>query len=103
MYYAKVLFALIKIYYNSNRNHFIFSEYLVSIKCITNIYNVCRCYNLADISWFRREIASFIFGIDIPTSTFEEALEYFKDAESIQPKFYWLVVFKVLILQFVIF
>lgn len=61
------------------------------------MYIIGRCYNLSDISWFRREIASIIFGVEIPTSTFEEALEYFKDAESIQPKFYWLVVYKVLI------
>ncbi|VVC33569.1 Tetratricopeptide-like helical domain [Cinara cedri] len=46
------------------------------------------CYNLADISWFRREIGSIIFATDIPSSTFEEALEYFREAESIQPKFY---------------
>lgn len=52
-------------------------------------YVICRCYNLADISWFRREIGSIIFGTEIPTSTFEEALEYFREAESIQPKFYW--------------
>lgn len=58
---------------------------------------ICRCYNLADISWFRREIGSIIFGTEIPTSTFEEALEYFKEAESLQPKFYWFVIFNVLL------
>lgn len=53
------------------------------------MYTFIRCYNLADISWFRREIGSIIFGTDIPTSTFEEALEYFREAEALQPKFYW--------------
>jgi len=46
------------------------------------------CYNLADISWFRRKLGSIIFDTEIPTSTYEEALEYFREAESIQPKFY---------------
>ncbi|XP_001947696.1 regulator of microtubule dynamics protein 1 [Acyrthosiphon pisum] len=46
------------------------------------------CYNLADISWFRRKLGSIIFGTEIPESTYEEALEYFREAESIQPKFY---------------
>jgi len=56
-----------------------------------SIIVIFRCYNLADISWFRRQIGSLIFGTDIPTSTFEEALEYFRGAESLQPKFYWFV------------
>ncbi|XP_022177233.1 regulator of microtubule dynamics protein 1-like [Myzus persicae] len=46
------------------------------------------CYNLADTSWFRRKLGSIIFGTEIPESTYEEALEYFREAESIQPKFY---------------
>ncbi|XP_025421611.1 regulator of microtubule dynamics protein 1-like [Sipha flava] len=46
------------------------------------------CYNLADISWFQRNIGSIIFSTEIPSSTFEEALKYFKEAESLQPKFY---------------
>ncbi|XP_027853099.2 regulator of microtubule dynamics protein 1-like [Aphis gossypii] len=45
-------------------------------------------YNLADISWFRRKLGSILLGTEIPTSTYEEALEYFREAESIQPKFY---------------
>lgn len=48
-----------------------------------------RSYNLADISWFRRKLGSILLGTEIPTSTYEEALEYFREAESIQPKFYW--------------
>lgn len=47
-----------------------------------------RCYSVADMPWYQRKIASTIFGADIPSSTYEEALEYFRVAESMQPLFY---------------
>lgn len=51
-------------------------------------YFTYRCYSVADMPWYQRKIASTIFGADIPTSTYEEALEYFREAESMQPLFY---------------
>ena len=39
-----------------------------------------RCYFFADMSWYTHKIASLIFGTP-PTSTFQEALEYFSNAE----------------------
>ncbi|XP_017883500.1 regulator of microtubule dynamics protein 1-like isoform X2 [Ceratina calcarata] len=45
------------------------------------------CYQVADLTWYQRKIASVIFG-EPPTSTFEEALKYFKNAEAIDPNFY---------------
>jgi len=62
--------------------------------------NIFRCYNLADTSWFRRKLGSIIFGTEIPESTYEEALEYFREAESIQPKFYWYNLLDVLIVTY---
>lgn len=64
---------------------------------------IFRCYNLADISWLQRNIGSIIFSTEIPSSTFEEALEYFKEAESIQPKFYWFDLHNLVILHSIIF
>lgn len=37
--------------------------------------------------WYQRKIASMIFTTP-PTSTFEEALEYFNKAEEVEPRFY---------------
>jgi len=45
------------------------------------------CYQMADMPWYQRKIASTIFAAP-PTSTYEEALEYFLKAETIDPKFY---------------
>ncbi|XP_076749541.1 regulator of microtubule dynamics protein 1 isoform X2 [Xylocopa sonorina] len=45
------------------------------------------CYQVADLTWYQRKIASIIFG-QPPTSSFEEALKYFENAEKIDPNFY---------------
>lgn len=45
------------------------------------------CYQVADLSWYQRKIASVIFG-EPPISSFEEALKYFQNAESLDPNFY---------------
>ena len=66
---------------------------------------ICRCYDVANISWLQRELGSFIFGADIPSSTFEEALGYFREAESLRPKFYWFDydLYYVTVLHFIIY
>ncbi|XP_050537606.1 regulator of microtubule dynamics protein 1-like [Daktulosphaira vitifoliae] len=46
------------------------------------------CYSVADMPWYQRQIASSIFGATLPTATYEEALEHFKSAETLQPLFY---------------
>ncbi|KOX76017.1 Regulator of microtubule dynamics protein 1 [Melipona quadrifasciata] len=45
------------------------------------------CFQVADLTWYQRKIASVIFG-DPPSSSFEEALKYFETAEAIDPNFY---------------
>ncbi|XP_050478942.1 regulator of microtubule dynamics protein 1-like isoform X1 [Bombus huntii] len=45
------------------------------------------CYQVADLTWYQRKIASVIFG-EPPSSSFEEALKYFETAEEIDPNFY---------------
>ncbi|CAK9807837.1 Regulator of microtubule dynamics protein 1 [Anthophora plagiata] len=45
------------------------------------------CYQVADLTWYQRKIASVIFGAP-PVSTFDEALKYFENAEEIDPNFY---------------
>ncbi|KAJ8670340.1 hypothetical protein QAD02_001599 [Eretmocerus hayati] len=45
------------------------------------------CYQVADLAWYQRKIASAIFG-EPPTSSFEEALLYFEKAEQVDPNFY---------------
>ncbi|KAK9297923.1 hypothetical protein QLX08_008463 [Tetragonisca angustula] len=45
------------------------------------------CYQVADLTWYQRKIASVIFG-EPPSSSFEEALKYFETAEGIDPNFY---------------
>lgn len=45
------------------------------------------CFQVADLSWYQRKIASIIFG-EPPTSSYEEALTYFKNAENVDPNFY---------------
>ena len=45
------------------------------------------CYQVSDLAWYQRKIASAIFG-EPPNSSFEEALHYFEKAENIDPNFY---------------
>ncbi|XP_063238371.1 regulator of microtubule dynamics protein 1-like isoform X1 [Bacillus rossius redtenbacheri] len=45
------------------------------------------CFSIADLPWYQRKIASAVFS-DPPTSTYEEALQYFLRAEEKDPNFY---------------
>ncbi|OAD53944.1 Regulator of microtubule dynamics protein 1 [Eufriesea mexicana] len=45
------------------------------------------CYQIADLTWYQRKIALIIFGEPL-SSSFEEALKYFINAEKIDPNFY---------------
>ncbi|XP_011314501.1 regulator of microtubule dynamics protein 1-like [Fopius arisanus] len=45
------------------------------------------CFSVADMPWYQRKIASAIFGT-VPSSSYEEALQYFETAEKIDPLFY---------------
>jgi len=45
------------------------------------------CYEVSTLTWYQRKIASVIFG-EPPTSSFEEALIYYENAEKIDPNFY---------------
>lgn len=44
-------------------------------------FRLSRCYFVADMSWYTKKVAAVIFATP-PTSTFEEALNYFLMAES---------------------
>ncbi|KAF5290828.1 hypothetical protein FQA39_LY14590 [Lamprigera yunnana] len=45
------------------------------------------CFQISNISWLQRKISSLLF-CSCPTSTYEEAYDYFMRAEELQPKFY---------------
>nr|KAI8762001.1 regulator of microtubule dynamics protein 1 [Biomphalaria glabrata] len=45
------------------------------------------CFLFADMPWYQRKVASVIFASP-PTSTYDEALEYFIKAEEAEPDFY---------------
>lgn len=45
------------------------------------------CYQISDLTWYQRKIASAIFGKP-PSSSYEEALTYFQKAETVDPNFY---------------
>ncbi|XP_014469409.1 PREDICTED: regulator of microtubule dynamics protein 1-like isoform X2 [Dinoponera quadriceps] len=47
----------------------------------------CWCYEISNLTWYQRKIASVIFG-EPPFSSFEEALTYFEQAEKADPNFY---------------
>lgn len=54
----------------------------------TTLYMIGNwCYQVADLAWYQRKIATAIFG-EPPTSSFEEALQYFEQAEKVDPNFY---------------
>ncbi|XP_076645396.1 regulator of microtubule dynamics protein 1 isoform X2 [Halictus rubicundus] len=57
-------------------------------KDATTIYMLGTwCYRVSDLAWYQRKIAAVIFG-EPPTSSFEEALKYFLNAEEVDPNFY---------------
>lgn len=45
------------------------------------------CYNITEISWVERQAAAVLFATP-PTSTYEQALAHFLEAERIEPGFY---------------
>uniref|UniRef100_A0A8C5FD78 Regulator of microtubule dynamics protein 1 n=1 Tax=Gadus morhua TaxID=8049 RepID=A0A8C5FD78_GADMO len=45
------------------------------------------CFSFAELSWSLRKLATVIFGTP-PTSSYEEALEFFLKAEEVKPGFY---------------
>uniref|UniRef100_A0A8C4QYR2 Regulator of microtubule dynamics protein 1 n=1 Tax=Eptatretus burgeri TaxID=7764 RepID=A0A8C4QYR2_EPTBU len=45
------------------------------------------CYTFAEMPWYQHRIASVLFATP-PSSTFEEALQYFTRAEKVEPNFY---------------
>ncbi|KAH9515619.1 Regulator of microtubule dynamics protein 1 [Bulinus truncatus] len=45
------------------------------------------CFLFADMPWYQRKVAGLIFASP-PTSSYEEALEYFSKAEEVDPGFY---------------
>ncbi|GBP21986.1 Regulator of microtubule dynamics protein 1 [Eumeta japonica] len=45
------------------------------------------CYQITEMPWYQRKIAETIFAAP-PNSTYEDALEYFLRAESVEPRFY---------------
>ncbi|KAI3355078.1 hypothetical protein L3Q82_017958, partial [Scortum barcoo] len=45
------------------------------------------CFSFADLPWYQRKVAAVIFSTP-PTSTYEEALEFFLKAEEVDPNFY---------------
>ncbi|KAJ2947815.1 hypothetical protein O0L34_g9603 [Tuta absoluta] len=45
------------------------------------------CYQITEMPWHQRKIAEVLFATP-PTSTYEDALEYFLRAEAAQPRFY---------------
>uniref|UniRef100_A0A3P9H4Y5 Regulator of microtubule dynamics protein 1 n=1 Tax=Oryzias latipes TaxID=8090 RepID=A0A3P9H4Y5_ORYLA len=45
------------------------------------------CFAFAELPWYQRKVAAVIFESP-PTSTFEEALEFFLKAEKVDPNFY---------------
>lgn len=47
----------------------------------------CWCYEISNLAWYQRKIASVLFG-EPPTSSFEEALMHHEYAEKVDPNFY---------------
>lgn len=45
------------------------------------------CYEISNLTWYQRKLASVMFG-ELPTSSFEEALTYHENAEKVEPNFY---------------
>ncbi|KAL0126532.1 hypothetical protein PUN28_005124 [Cardiocondyla obscurior] len=47
----------------------------------------CWCYEVSNLAWYQRKIASVVF-TEPPISSFEEALMYHENAEKADPNFY---------------
>jgi tetratricopeptide (TPR) repeat protein len=45
------------------------------------------CFTISDVPWYQRKIASAIFDTP-PSSSYEEAIDYFERAERLDPNFY---------------
>lgn len=45
------------------------------------------CFSFADLAWYERKLAAVVFGAP-PSSTYEEALNHFLEAEKLNPAFY---------------
>nr|CAD7259962.1 unnamed protein product [Timema shepardi] len=45
------------------------------------------CFSITDMPWYQRQIARTFFATP-PTSTYEEALQFFSKAEEVDPQFY---------------
>ncbi|KAK6184772.1 hypothetical protein SNE40_007169 [Patella caerulea] len=57
-------------------------------KDATSIYSLGYwCFVFADLPWYQRKLASTLLATP-PSSTYEEALEYFLLAENVEPNFY---------------
>ncbi|XP_045194232.2 regulator of microtubule dynamics protein 1-like isoform X2 [Mercenaria mercenaria] len=57
-------------------------------KDATSIHSLGQwCFTFADMSWYQRKIAAVIYKSP-PSSTYEEALKYFLQAEETEPNFY---------------
>ncbi|KAK5641133.1 hypothetical protein RI129_009680 [Pyrocoelia pectoralis] len=55
---------------------------------VTIYYMLGRwCFTLSNMTWFQRKICCFLFAT-CPTSTYDEAQNYFVKAEKIKPRFY---------------
>lgn len=53
-------------------------------------------YNIADLAWYQKKIASALFG-KVPDASFQEALAAFNKAEETSPNFYRYIYLKVFI------
>ncbi|WAR12006.1 RMD1-like protein [Mya arenaria] len=49
--------------------------------------NILWCFTMADLKWYERTVASALFATP-PSSTYDEALQYFLKAEEAEPNFY---------------
>ncbi|KAK7115175.1 regulator of microtubule dynamics protein 1-like [Littorina saxatilis] len=69
------------------KDHFMKASEL-NPKDATTLYTLgVWCFLFADMPWYQRKIASALFASP-PTSTYEEALNYFHKAEEMEPNFY---------------
>uniref|UniRef100_A0A3B4AF68 Regulator of microtubule dynamics protein 1 n=1 Tax=Periophthalmus magnuspinnatus TaxID=409849 RepID=A0A3B4AF68_9GOBI len=64
-------------------------EYICAVCVVIYIYLIINalCFSFADLPWYQRKVAAVIFATP-PTSTYEEAVEYFLKAEAVDPNFY---------------
>lgn len=64
----------------------IFHDYISWITNFTSWHAnfVAHCWQVAQLSWLERRVAAALFG-EVPSSTYEEALEHFMAAEKLRP------------------